>query len=98
MRYISIFLLLFSLSYAQATTLKTMQNEKRVAYIIGNGDYDEVPIDYAVDSALNMRTFLENSGFEVVYKEDASKRDMIKGLRAFTSLMNKDTISLFYFS
>lgn len=75
-----------------------MQNEHRIAYVIGNGDYDESPIDYATLSAQRMRDFLERYDFEVVYKEDATKRDIIKGLRTFTSLMRKESVAVFFYA
>jgi len=74
-----------------------MKSEKRVAYIIANGEYEEAPIETAIDDAMKMKSFLEKNNFQVTYKEDASKRDIIKGLRAFNSNMQKDGIALFYF-
>lgn len=97
MRFLFSLLLLFSFLEAAQTSLATMKSEKRVAYIIGNGDYDEAPIDSATDHAMKMKTFLEKHNFQVTYKEDASKRDIIKGLRSFNSNMKQDGIALFYY-
>jgi len=98
MRYLFSILLFLSFTYSHAITLKTMQNEHRVAYVIGNGDYDESPIDYATIASKRMRDFLETYDFDVVYKENATKRDIIKGLRAFTSLMRKDSVAVFFYA
>lgn len=98
MRYLFSILLLLSYLQANAITLKTMQQEKRVAFIIGNGDYDEAPIDSAVDDAKTIKNFLEKHKFKVIYIEDASKREIIKGIRAFNSEMSRDGIALFYFT
>ena len=75
-----------------------MKEEKRVAYVIGNSDYDDSPLEQATDNSQKMKTFLEENDFDVTYAEDASKRDIIKGLRAFTSDMKPKGIALFYFS
>lgn len=75
-----------------------MQKEQRVAFVIGNGDYDESPIDYATIASKRMRDFLETYDFEVVYKENATKRDIIKGLRSFTSIMRKNSVAVFFYA
>ncbi len=98
MRYLFILLLLFTFLHADRISLNTMKNEKRVAYVIGNGDYDESQIDDATENAQKMKAFLKKHGFEVTYKEDASKRDIIKGLRSFNSDMQAKGVALFYFS
>ncbi|MFC2074130.1 SUMF1/EgtB/PvdO family nonheme iron enzyme [Campylobacterota bacterium] len=97
MRYLFSFLLLFSFLDAAQVSLATMKKENRVAFIIGNGEYDEAPIDSAVDDAMKMKNFLEKQNFHVTYIEDASKREIIKGLRTFNSNMKQDGIALFYF-
>ncbi len=97
-RYLFCLLLFFSFLQAAETSLKSMQNEKRVAFIVGNGDYEEAPLKTAVDDAMKMKTFLQKHNFQVTYIEDASKRDIIKGLRTFNSNMKQNGIALFYFT
>ena len=97
MRYLLSVFLLFSLLQAAPVSLENMKKEKRVAYIIANGDYEEAPIDSAVDDAMKMKAFLEKHNFKVTYKEDASKREIIKGLRDFNANMKQDGIALFFF-
>lgn len=98
MHYLFLFLLSVSFVYADTISLETMQNEKRVAFVIGNGSYDESPMRDAVGAAQKMKAFLEKNNFEVVYLEDASKRELIKGLREFNYLMEKESVALFYYS
>lgn len=98
MRYFFSILLLLSSIQANAITLTTMQQEKRVAFIIGNGDYEEAPMENAVDDATQIKNFLEKHNFKVIYKEDASKREIIQGLRTFNSEMSEGGIALFYFT
>lgn len=97
MRYIFIFLSLVLFSHAEKISIKTLKSEKRFAYVIGNGDYDDSPIDHAVLNAQKMKAFLKEYDFEVIYKEDASKREIIKGLRDFNSNMKPSSVALFYF-
>lgn len=75
-----------------------MQNEHRVAYVIGNGDYDDSPIEYAPLASKRMRDFLESYDFDVIYKENASKRDIIKGLRAFSSKIRKGSVAVLFYA
>ncbi len=98
MRYLFMLTCLFSFLQANTLSLETLHNEKRVAYVIGNGDYDESPLEHSVSSAQKMKTFLQKNNFNVTYAEDANKRDMIKGLRNFSSNMQANSISLFYYS
>jgi len=98
MRYTLLLILLISSLFSDKLSLVQMQKEKRVAYVIGNGDYDDSPIDQATANAQKMKTFLEKYDFDVTHAEDASKRDIIKGLRSFSSDMQPNGIALFYFS
>ena len=93
-------LLLFFYPFLNADTisLKTMQKEKRVAFVIGNGEYDDFPVETATRDSNIMKTFLEKHNFEVVYVENASKREIIKGIRSFNSSMKEGGIALFYFT
>lgn len=98
MHYLFLFLLLVSFLNADNISLDTMKNEKRVAFVIGNGAYDESPMDNAVSDAQKMKAFLEMNNFEVIYLENASKRELIKGLREFNYLMEKKCVALFYYN
>jgi uncharacterized caspase-like protein len=98
MHYLFLSLLLVSFLNADTVSLHTMKNEKRVAFVIGNGAYDESPMHNAVSAAKKMKAFLEKNNFEVVYLENASKRELIKGLREFNYLMEKESVALFYYS
>ncbi|MDF1882183.1 SUMF1/EgtB/PvdO family nonheme iron enzyme [Sulfurimonas sp. MAG313] len=97
MRYIFFFLLFVSLLQASKISLQTLNTEPRTAYIIGNSDYEDSPIDKARSNAQLMKNFLQEHNFDIIYKEDASKRDIIRGLREFSSTMRPHGISLFYF-
>ena len=98
LRFTLLLLLLYPFLNADTTSLKTMKKEKRVAFVIGNGDYDDFPVVTATRDADIMKTFLEEHNFEVVYAENASKREIIKGIRTFNSSMQDGGIALFYFT
>jgi formylglycine-generating enzyme required for sulfatase activity len=98
LRFSLLLLLLYPFLNAGTISLKTMQKEKRVAFVIGNGEYDDFPVETATRDADIMKTFLEEHNFEVIYAENASKREIIKGIRAFNSSMQEDGIALFYFT
>ncbi|PHR55618.1 MAG: hypothetical protein COA44_10240 [Arcobacter sp.] len=98
MRYFLLFISVLSLLHANKLSIQTLEKETRVAYIISNGDYDDSPLPVAIENGRKMKTFLENHDFEVIYKEDASKRDIIKGLRQFKASLKPNGIALFYFA
>jgi len=98
MRYLLLFISFIFLLQANTLSLEALQEEPRVAYIISNGDYDDSPLPAATENGQKIKTFLENYDFEITYKEDASKRDIIKGLRSFKSSLKPHGIALFYFS
>jgi len=72
--------------------------EKRVALLIGNAAYAEGPLRNPVNDARAMKAALEGSGFEVVLKENASKRDMQDAIRAFGDRIHGGAVGLFYFA
>jgi len=98
MRYILLFFLLLPFLHASKISLKVLENEPRVAYVISNGDYDDSPLPSAIENGRKMKNFLEEHDFEVTFKENASKRDIIKGLRNFKANLKPHGIALFYFS
>lgn len=98
LRFSLLLLLFFSFLNADRVSLETMKKEKRVAFVIGNGEYEEFPVETATRDADIMKTFLEEHNFEVIYAEDASKREIIKGIRAFNSSMQEDGVALLYFT
>lgn len=78
-------------------TLDQMQKERRIALVIANADYAAAPLSEAIASATAMRTFLEGCGFEVLYGENVTKKDMIALLREFTTKIRNGGSALFYY-
>jgi formylglycine-generating enzyme required for sulfatase activity len=87
-----------TVSVYASTSLHQMKKEKRIAMVIGNGDYDLSPLPYAIKEASDMKRFLQKQGFEVFYGENTTKRELIKLLRDFSLAMKESAIALFYFN
>ena len=50
-----------------------IQAEERIALVIGNGDYQDAPLNTPVNDAKLMRESLEKTGFQVIYKVNANQ-------------------------
>jgi hypothetical protein len=76
--------------------------QKRVALIIGNGNYTGVsPLANPPNDARLMATTLRNLGFEVIEKIDASQKSMKRAVRDFGKLLKAggdDSVGLFYYA
>ena len=59
-------------------TLLCKQDEKRLALVIGNANYDKGPLNNPVNDALLMKTTLENLDFEVIFKKNIETHCLIK--------------------
>ena len=73
--------------------------ERRVALIIGNNEYRYVTgLNNAVADARAMKRELEERGFQVVYRENASRRAMYDAIEEFLGKLSTDAIGMVYFS
>ena len=84
--------LLLSLTEAGATA------EQRVALVIGNGAYESAPLRNPVNDAQDIADALRKMGFEVIHKENASKRSMVEAIDKFDAKLRKSEVGLFYFA
>ncbi|MDA7817693.1 caspase family protein [Sulfurimonas sp.] len=95
-------ILLFSINNLQADRglkLKEMKNEQRVALVIGNNNYVNLSkLKNPINDCRAMRDVLSNRGFDVIYKENASKRDMKKLLKKFAHKLKSGGVGLYYFA
>jgi hypothetical protein len=73
---------------------------KRLALIIGNGDYSEIGrLKNPVNDAEDMRKTLKELQFDVIFLKDAKdKREMKNAVREFGEKLKGSTIGLFYYS
>ena len=76
-----------------------IENEKRVALVIGNGKYENVPsLPNAKNDSRLIKRSLESINFDVVYLEDASAKNVDKKARIFSEKLKSADIGLFYYS
>jgi formylglycine-generating enzyme required for sulfatase activity len=84
----------------QLKGLDSYTGSKRLALIIGNGKYKNIPsLRNPVNDAKDMAAALKNLGYKVILKTDASRQAMIKAMQDFgTKLQKQGGVGLFYFS
>lgn len=85
-------------SFAIAERGIALKNEKRIALIIGNGDYKTGPLRNPSNDAFDMAVTLSNLKFEVTYKANSDLRDMEKAVREFGKKLRKSDVGLFFFA
>jgi len=95
-----LFLLYVQPVYAdRALKLKKMSSEQRVALVIGNNEYKTMqPLKNPVNDARAMKKALEGRGFDVIYKENATKRDMKKLVKRFTKQISRGGVGMYFYA
>jgi uncharacterized caspase-like protein len=77
----------------------TARAEKRVALLVGNNAYQNVPrLQTAVNDARAVGTALRGLGFTVILAENQSRRAMSEALLAFDKAIEPGDIALFFFA
>lgn len=95
---------LYFIAYADDRAVKIVDNsknvEQRVALVIGNSDYRGVlsKLSNTINDAKSIKNILEQRGFEVIYSEDTTKKNMKKSLNQFYNAIKKGGVGMFYFS
>lgn len=72
--------------------------EERVALIIGNSAYPDAPLINPVNDARDIAKHLEQFGFKVILRENASFNDMKRAIREFGKSLHTNSVGLFYYS
>lgn len=88
-------LLIPSFGYSQRA-LRVQQ--KRLALVIGNGEYKSSPLKNPANDANDMATMLRNSNFEVIRKINANKGDMLIAIDKFGKKLRSADVGLFFFA
>jgi hypothetical protein len=73
-------------------------SERRVALVIGNGDYQDSPLKNSVNDARDMATALRGYGFTVIETINADRTDMRRAVREFGETVKDGGIGLFYYA
>jgi uncharacterized caspase-like protein/uncharacterized protein YcfL len=85
-------LLIFSMAGALAA-------ERRVALVIGNNDYQNVPkLEKAVNDAKAVSQALDKIGFEVMYLPNAGQKKMNQAVNEFAQRISGGGIGVFFFA
>ena len=80
-----------------ATAIATVP-EKRIALVIGNGEYAAGRLSNAVLDARSMSETLRTLGFEVLAYENTGYREMRRALADFGERLSADGVGLFYYA
>ncbi|WP_414691373.1 SUMF1/EgtB/PvdO family nonheme iron enzyme [Noviherbaspirillum sp.] len=83
---------------ASKALAQTHPEVRRIALVIGNGNYEEDPLPNAHNDALAMSEALRARGFEVMRYENLSGAQMREALLAFKRRLDDGGVALFYFS
>jgi uncharacterized caspase-like protein len=85
-------------SHAQGTPFQP-SHEARIALVIGNADYRVSPLANPVNDASDIGRRLEELGFRVILRLNASQREMKRSIREFSAaLRGRGGVGLFYFA
>ena len=91
-RKLSLLLFLFSISLFS-------QDEKRLALVIGNANYDKGVLKNPVNDARLIASTLDSLDFDVILKENlATKRDMTAAIREFGSKRSEYDVAFVYYA
>ncbi|NBB31507.1 SUMF1/EgtB/PvdO family nonheme iron enzyme [Cellulophaga sp. BC115SP] len=102
--YLILYFISFSLqSWAQEKGMKPIeddiQNEKRLALVIGIKKYRNLPpLKNTLNDANDMARELSASGFEVILKEDLDKSMFNEALEKFGQKLKNNNVGLLYYS
>src|ERR1700686_439001 len=98
-RWFSNLLAVASLAAALATFAGSAHAEKRVALVIGNNDYRNVPkLQKAVNDARTMGDTLKQLGFNGVVAENLNRQQFSQPLLAFANSVGPGDTAFFFFA
>jgi hypothetical protein len=75
-----------------------IHESRRVALVIGNGNYPNAPLKNAPNDAELMAHTLESLGFEVMSKTNANQREMKALISEFGARIRRGGVGLFYYA
>ena len=92
---------LFAIEDSRALYIKKYKNEKKLALVIGNSDYDNKKLSKLtnpINDSRAVRDKLKDRGFEVLYLENGTQREIDKIVKRFKTKLNHSSVGLFYFA
>ena len=100
-RYIVTTILFFALAGAAhaATPSVPPASERRIALVIGNGDYKLIsPLRNPVNDARAMARVLRELGFDVIAEVNLNQKEMKRAIRDFGRRLGQGGVGLFYYA
>ncbi len=85
-------------AFACASCLHAMAASDRVALLIGNNTYGSVPLRNAANDAKDLGDALKDLGFQVIVRQNASRKDMIDAIREFGNAIDGANTALFFYA
>lgn len=83
----------------RADAVKTPDvNQRRIALVIGNSDYQKVPLQNPVNDARLIGETLGKLGFEVIKGENLSRQEMLGEMQSFSRQLGSGGVGLFYYA
>jgi hypothetical protein len=70
----------------------------RVALLIGNNNYASTPLRNAANDARDLGEALKELGFQVIVRENATRKDMIDAIREFGQAIDGANAALFFYA
>lgn len=73
-------------------------SQKKVALVIGNASYADVPLRNPVNDATDLASTLRNLGFTVTLRTNLNKQSMESAVNTFKDAVSSGDVALFYYS
>ncbi len=83
---------------ACAFAFAALAGADRVALLIGNNNYGSTPLRNAANDARDLSEALKELGFQVIVRENASRKDMIDAIREFGTAIDGASTALFFYA
>src|SRR5258706_2604812 len=98
-RWVAALLIAMVVVVAGAARAQTPGSDRRVALVIGNGNYQgAAKLANPVNDARAMAAKLKKLGFDVIAVEDGTQKAMQRAIGQFSNKLGEDAISLFYYA
>ncbi|HYG80592.1 MAG TPA: caspase domain-containing protein [Pyrinomonadaceae bacterium] len=78
--------------------LSSSNNERRVALVIGNSNYEAAPLRNPVNDANSTAATLRELGFDVIARTDVNLQGMKQAVREFSRKIQNGAVGLFYYA
>ena len=78
--------------------IPAVQAAKRVALVIGNGNYAQAPLSNPANDARDMAKTLKALEFEVQRHVDLNERQMHRAIRRFGRALARAEVGIFYYA